>query len=120
MEGQHCYNPSSNCVDNGVTFPLIEYSHAGGACSISGGYRYRGTQIPSLRGSYLYGDYCTGTIWKATPTGAIWVSTILFTTSLRISAFGEDLNGELYVMDVAVGIVYKIAPRGFVRRRAVR
>jgi glucose/arabinose dehydrogenase len=120
MEGQHCYNPSSNCVDAGVTFPLLEYSHAGGGCSISGGYRYRGTQIPSLQGAYLYGDYCSGTISKATQIGTNWTSTTLFATSLRISSFGEDISGELYVMDVATGIVYKIAPRGAVRRRAVR
>jgi len=120
MEGQHCYNPSSNCVDAGVTFPLLEYSHAGGACSISGGYRYRGTQIPSLNGAYLYGDYCSGTIWKAGQIGTSWISNTLFATTLRISAFGEDLSGELYVMDVAKGIVYKIAPRGVTRRRAVR
>jgi glucose/arabinose dehydrogenase len=120
MEGQHCYNPTSNCVDAGVTFPLLEYSHAGGACSISGGYRYRGTQIPSLQGAYLYGDYCSGVIWKGTQIGTSWISNTLLTTTLRISAFGEDISGELYVMDVAKGIVYKIAPRGFVRRRAVR
>ena len=74
MEGQHCFNPSSNCADAGVTLPLLEYSHAGGACSISGGYRYRGTQIPSLNGAYLYGDYCSGTIWKATQIGTNWIS----------------------------------------------
>jgi glucose/arabinose dehydrogenase len=120
MEGQHCYNPTSNCFDAGVTFPILEYSHAGGACSISGGYRYRGTQIPSLRGTYLYGDYCTGMIWSAAQSGQVWIPKTLFSTSLRISAFGEDLSGELYVMDVAKGIVYKIAPRGVTRRRAVR
>ncbi|MBV8547013.1 MAG: PQQ-dependent sugar dehydrogenase [Acidobacteria bacterium] len=120
MEGQHCYNPSSNCVDPGVVFPLLEYSHAGGACSISGGYRYRGTQIASLKGAYLYGDYCTGTIFKGTQFGTNWSPSTLLATTLRISAFGEDLSGELYVMDVARGIVYKILPRGVVRRRAVR
>jgi len=120
MEGQHCYNPSTNCVDAGVTFPLLEYSHAGGGCSISGGYRYRGTQIPSLQGAYLYGDYCSGTISKATQTGTSWTSTTLFATTLRISSFGEDISGELYVMDVATGILYKIAPRSVARRRAVR
>jgi glucose/arabinose dehydrogenase len=120
MEGKHCYNPSSNCVDAGVVLPLLEYSHSGGACSISGGYRYRGTQIPSLQGSYLYGDYCTGTISKASQSGTSWVSTTLFATTIRISAFGEDISGELYVMDVAKGIVYRIAARGVTRRRAVR
>jgi glucose/arabinose dehydrogenase len=120
MEGLHCFNPSSNCVDPTFIMPILEYSHAGGACSISGGYRYRGTQIPSLKGAYLYGDYCTGTIWSAAQTGAVWVPKTLFTTTIRVSSFGEDVSGELYVMDVAKGIVYRIAPRGFVRRRAVR
>ena len=120
MEGLHCFNPSTNCADFTLTPPVIEYSHAGGPCSISGGYRYRGTQIPSLKGAYLYGDYCSGTIWSATQTGAIWSPKVLFNTTLAISSFGEDLSGELYVMDVAKGIVYKIAPRGFLRRRAVR
>ena len=119
MEGLHCYNPSTNCADFTLTPPVLEYSHAGGACSISGGYRYRGTQIPSLKGAYLYSDYCTGTIWSASQSGAIWIPKTLFTTNIRVSSFGEDLSGELYVMDVAKGIVYRIAPHGFLRRRAV-
>jgi glucose/arabinose dehydrogenase len=120
MEGFHCYNPSSNCVDPSFTMPVIEYSHALGACSISGGYRYRGTQIPAMRGAYLYGDYCTGTIWSATQTGAVWTPKTLFTTSISISSFGEDVAGELYVLDVAKGVVYKIVPRNQPRRRAAR
>jgi len=120
MEGLHCYNPSTNCTDPSFTMPILEYSHAQGACSITGGYRYRGTQIPSLGGAYLYGDYCTGSIWTATQTNGVWTSKTLFTTTIRISSFGEDVSGELYVMDVAKGVVYKIAPRGITRRRAVR
>src|SRR5437764_1645983 len=120
MEGFHCYNPATNCADSSFTMPVLEYPHASGACSITGGYRYRGTQIPSLRGAYLYGDYCSGTIWRATQVGAGWIANTLFTTTLRISAFGEDISGELYVMDVVKGIVYKIAARGVTRRRAVR
>jgi glucose/arabinose dehydrogenase len=120
MEGFHCFNPSSNCTDPTFTMPVLEYSHAGGACSISGGYRYRGTQIPALRGAYLYGDYCTGDIWRAVPSGATWTSTRLFATTISISAFGEDSNGELYVLDVAGGIVYRIVPKNAPRRRAVR
>jgi glucose/arabinose dehydrogenase len=120
MEGFHCYNPSTNCSDPSFTMPILEYSHAQGACSISGGYRYRGTQIPSLRGAYLYGDYCTGSIWSATPNGAGWTTKTLLTSTLRISSFGEDVSGELYVLDVAKGIVYRIAARGITRHRAVR
>jgi glucose/arabinose dehydrogenase len=120
MEGFHCYNPSANCVDPSFTMPVIEYPHESGACSISGGYRYRGTQIPAMRGAYLYGDYCTGTISSATQTGAVWTPKTLFTTSIMISSFGEDVAGELYVLDVAKGVVYKIVPRNQPRRRAVR
>ncbi|HEX7678513.1 MAG TPA: PQQ-dependent sugar dehydrogenase [Thermoanaerobaculia bacterium] len=120
MEGFHCYNPSTNCTDPSFTMPILEYSHAQGACSITGGYRYRGTQIPSLKGAYLYGDYCTGTIWTATQTNGVWISKTLFTTTISISSFGEDVSGELYVMDVAKGIVYKFISRGITRHRAVR
>jgi glucose/arabinose dehydrogenase len=120
MEGFHCFNPATNCSDPSFTMPVLEYSHAEGNCSISGGYRYRGTQVPSLSGAYLYGDYCTGTIWSATQTGATWTANILLTTNLRISSFGEDISGELYVLDVAKGIVYRIAAKGVLRQRAVR
>ncbi|HXA18830.1 MAG TPA: PQQ-dependent sugar dehydrogenase [Thermoanaerobaculia bacterium] len=120
MEGFHCYNPSTNCTDPSFTMPILEYSHAQGACSITGGYRYRGTQIPSLQGAYLYGDYCTGTIWMATQTNGVWTSKTLFSTTIRISSFGEDVSGELYVMDVAKGIVYKFIAHGIMRRHAVR
>ena len=120
MEGFHCYNPSTNCTDPSFTMPILEYSHAQGACSITGGYRYRGTQIPSLKGAYLYGDYCTGSIWTATQTNGVWTSKTLFTTTIKISSFGEDVSGELYVMDVAKGIVYKFIAHGVTRRRVVR
>jgi glucose/arabinose dehydrogenase len=120
MEGFHCFNPSTNCIDQSFTMPIFEYSHARGDCSIIGGYRYRGTQIPSLSGAYLYGDYCTGTIWTATQTNGAWTSKTLLSTTISISSFGEDVSGELYVMDVAKGIVYKFIARGITRRRAIR
>lgn len=120
MEGFHCYDPATNCADPSFTMPVLEYPHTEGACSISGGYRYRGSQIPSLRGAYLYGDYCNGTIWSAVPSGAVWTSTRLFTTTIQISSFGQDVSGELYVLDVAEGVVYRIVSREGARHRAVR
>jgi len=120
MEGFHCYNPTTNCSDPSFTMPILEYSHAQNACSITGGYRYRGTQIPSLKGAYLYGDYCTGLISTATQTNGVWTSKTLFATTLNISSFGEDLSGELYVMDVAKGIVYRFISKSLPRHRAVR
>jgi glucose/arabinose dehydrogenase len=120
MEGFHCYNPGSNCIDPSFIMPVLEYSHAQGACSISGGYRYRGTQIPALRGAYIYGDYCTGQIWRAVPNGSTWSSASLIASTLRISSFGEDISGELFVLDVVKGIVYRIVQRNVPRRRTVR
>jgi glucose/arabinose dehydrogenase len=120
MEGFHCYNPSFNCIDPSFIMPVLEYSHAQSACSISGGYRYRGTQIAALRGAYIYGDYCTGDIWRAVPNGSIWSSARLIASTLRISSFGEDMSGELYVLDVAKAIVYRIVPRNVPRRRAAK
>ena len=119
MEGFHCYNPSTNCTDPSFTMPIIEYPHVQGACSITGGYRYRGTPIPSLKGVYPYGDYCTGTIWTATQTNGVWVSKTLFTTTLNISSFGQDVSGELYVLDVTKGVVYRFIAKGVTRHHAV-
>ena len=120
MEGFHCFSPSANCSDPSFTPPIFEYPHALGACSITGGYRYRGTQTPSLKGAYLYADYCIGTIWATTQTNGVWVPKTLFSTTLNVSSFGEDVSGELYVIDVAKGGVYKIMAHGITRHRAVR
>ena len=63
LEGTHCYNPSSGCSTSGRTKPLTEYSHDGGRCSVTGGFVYRGTQVPALVGGYVFADYCSGEIF---------------------------------------------------------
>jgi glucose/arabinose dehydrogenase len=63
MEGNHCYNPPNNCDDGSLVHPILEYDHGQSRCSISGGYRYRGTAIPGLVGFYLYADFCGGQIY---------------------------------------------------------
>jgi glucose/arabinose dehydrogenase len=122
MEGLHCFSPSSNCDQTGLVRPVLEYSHAGGACSITGGYRYRGARFPRMSGIYFYGDYCTGTIFGGTQqSDESWTSQTLLSTQLSISSFGEDQNGEIYVADLG-GTVYQItdtlAPQP--RRRAAK
>ena len=117
MEATHCFNPSSNCVDPSFKMPILEYSHADGSCSVTGGYRYRGVRMPSLRGAYFYGDYCTGKLWVATQAGSAWSSRLLVDSTMNISSFGEDLNGELYVVDLG-GSVYAMSERLRTRRRA--
>jgi glucose/arabinose dehydrogenase len=111
MEATHCFNPASNCNDGSLTLPVIEYSHAAGDCSISGGYRYRGTASPDLSGIYFYADFCTGKIWGATETSpGVFSSELIVDTGLSITAFGEDEQGELYVAHFASpnGAVYEV------------
>jgi glucose/arabinose dehydrogenase len=101
MEGFHCFNPTSNCQDPSFTLPILEYPHTNNACSITGGYRYRGARFPRMSGIYFYADYCNGNIWGATQqAGGAWTTQVLLTTRLNISSFGQDQNGELYVVDL--------------------
>jgi hypothetical protein len=90
--------------------PQIEYSHAFG-CSVTGGYRYRGTKWPQWRGIYFYGDLCSGRLWSAGPT-----HTEEQPTDKMIVSFGEDDDGELYLVDY-LGAVYRLAPSPPPRRR---
>jgi glucose/arabinose dehydrogenase len=98
FEGAH---PYSDEADPGGTIPPIaEYNHSLG-CSVTGGYVYRGTALPALWGVYLYGDWCSGRIWATYPDaqGAWQTLEFMSGTGMAISAFGEDENGELYVLD---------------------
>lgn len=88
--------------------PVAEYSHSEGGCSITGGYVYRGTSLPEWQGIYLYGDYCSGLVWGLIRSGPGWQSRVLFETGFRISSFGEDAAGELYVADLR-GAVYRLS-----------
>ncbi len=105
-EGAHCYEPPVGCLTVGRTDPILEYSHSLG-CSISGGYRYRGTAIPQIYGRYYYGDYCSGSVWDASQSGTgSWSSGSPLSTTYSISGFGEDQNGEMYIINLN-GAVYR-------------
>jgi len=91
-----------------LTSPVAEYSHSNG-CSVTGGYVYRGESLPEWQGVYIYGDYCSGIVWGLlqTPSGN-WANEIMFQTDFRITAFGQDEAGEVYLVDYA-GTVYRLA-----------
>ena len=111
MEGSACFIPaSSNCNATGALVePVIEYGHSGGACSVTGGYVYRGTSNPRIAGQYIYGDYCNGVIWAATRLpGGTFTSRVIADANFFISSFGEDVNGELYVADHGNGRIYRL------------
>lgn len=108
MEAKHCFQPVANCNQDGLQRPIFEYSHELG-CSISGGYIYRGSDL-ALYGNYFFGDYCQGTIWSLTPNGdGSWQSHVVYRGAGNISSFGEDVNGELYVVN-HLGSVSQIRP----------
>lgn len=122
MEGSHCFNPPSNCNPGTLVLPVIEYDHNLG-CSVTGGSVYRGTRSPRLIGTYIYGDFCSGTIWGATRQGNGSVtSRTLYDASFNISTFGEDAAGEIYVGDYSSGTLYRIVDsrERSARRRSVR
>lgn len=110
MEATHCYPPkATGCQSPALTLPIIEYSHADGSCSVTGGYVYRGTSYPRLNGTYFYADYCTGVISGATRNAdGTWSSHSLARPGFAITTFGEDARGELYVADYNHGLIYAI------------
>ena len=109
MEGAHCY-AASTCDTTGMTLPVLEYGHGEG-CSITGGFAYRGSDIPGLRGHFFYSDYCQGWVrsfrlaegrvadrreWEVGDVG-------------NVTSFGEDSRGELYLL-ASGGRVLRVRP----------
>jgi hypothetical protein len=91
-----------------LVFPIVIYKHDGGRCSVTGGYVYRGKAVPSARGRYFYGDFCTGEIWSL----RVVHGKLLGKRKERIkvgnlSSFGQDAAGELYATSLN-GQVYKL------------
>ena len=109
LEATHCYNPSSNCDSSGKVMPILEYSHDEGSCSITGGYVYRGKDYPWLVGEYVFGDYCSG-ILRATARDANgnWQTRKVGNFNGNISSFGQDENGDVYLVGQGDGTIYKI------------
>lgn len=106
-EGFACYNPGSNCDTGALVDPLAVYSHGEG-CSVSGGFVYRGSRLPELYGAYLYGDYCSGNIWALRYDGATTsVQRIVSGSGLNISSFGEDRDGEVYIVHLG-GTIHRL------------
>ena len=104
-EGFACTNVDpSLCIPENYLFPVFDYGHSGGRCSITGGYVYRGAHGALPSGTYVYGDYCSGEIfgWDGN------AQSILLDTTMNISSFGEDEAGELYVVNLG-GTVSRIA-----------
>jgi glucose/arabinose dehydrogenase len=103
VEGPECFR-GNNCDPSMFVGPVAWYGREGG-CSITGGYVYRGAAFPRLQGLYIYGDYCSGRLWALSqPAPDQWEQRELLRSNLRISSFGEDQAGELYLTDLSGGL----------------
>ena len=114
MEGTSCDSrnacPASTppCNSPAFTLPVLEYDHGLG-CAVTGGYVYRGSALPQLRGSYIFGDLCSGSVWAAAPAGnGFTVRTVAGGPISQLTTFGEDRNGELYAANLD-GQLYRFA-----------
>jgi glucose/arabinose dehydrogenase len=106
-EGFHKYKGQAQ----GLVDPIVEYSHSDG-CSISGGVVVRDPALPAWQGVYLYGDFCSGSVWglRRQPDGS-WLNHLLFQTSANITGFSTDTAGHVYLIDRNGGL-YQLVPAG--------
>ena len=109
MEGASCYN-ATTCTQTGFTLPILDYGHTGGACSITGGYVYRGNSIPGIRGHYFYSDYCSGFLRSFRYENGVAVDQKDWGLSMGlVTSFGVDFAGELYVLTGNTNSILKVA-----------
>lgn len=98
MEGSHCYE-ASDCDAAGLHAPIVEVERGdGGACSITGGVVYRGSDIPELEGRFLFSDYCGGFLRSVGDDGEVQDHTDDVGVPGQVVSFGVDGEGEVYVL----------------------
>ena len=111
MEGSICRpGGPANCNMTNLILPITDYDHgATGGSSVIGGFVYRGSAIPALVGTYIFGDLSSGRVWglKEDSSGA-WIRTVVLEHDLTVSAFGQDAAGELYLVDYGNGAIFRL------------
>ncbi|MBR9915633.1 MAG: T9SS type A sorting domain-containing protein, partial [Algicola sp.] len=112
FEGTSVFSTLAECSTITHQTPVAEYDYGGSPfrCSITGGYRYRGTSQTGLQGLYFFADYCSNEIGYVQETSPNNFS-LNFLGQFpggEFVAFGEDINGELYVASLANGTIYRI------------
>ncbi len=109
-EGEHCFDPPSGCDRGGLEEPIVSYDHnSGWGRSVTGGYRYRGADLPDLEGSYLFADYISRLVFRVVPAAdGSWQASVLLEAGFSVSSFGEDEAGELYLADHRDGAIFRL------------
>lgn len=121
-EGRHCFPPSEGerCDTTGLTEPIYEYAHGTDGASITGGVVIRGASLPGLEGRYVFGDFVSGRIWAVSlpdEPGQAAPVTALGHFGVRLSTFGQDAAGHVFVADYAGGVIYRMQPAGSATRK---
>jgi len=106
FEGTHVFEDKDPNPDGHLVMPVYEYSHDHG-CSVTGGYVYRGKDFPALQGGYVFGDYCSGTVWTPRLEGGNATDVRTLGKIDSLSSFGEDAAGELYAASLS-GTIYRL------------
>ena len=117
-EAAHDFNDKDPRPDNMVD-PIHEYAQGGprNARSVTGGYVYRGKAMPTLHGWYFFGDYVSGQIWAIQQQDGVRSAYLDISKYLdkqgsgyvpALASFGEDADGELYLLSLSGGKVYKL------------
>ncbi len=109
FEGKSNYKNPSNLPMSQFRAPILDYPRSDGY-SVTGGVVYRGSNLPSLYGKYIYGDYGSGNIWALDYNGSSVVSNQKFTTLGGVVAFGLDGNNELLALSINNGNLYRFLP----------
>jgi glucose/arabinose dehydrogenase len=113
MEGPECFR-QADCEMAGLTMPVAWYP-TGNDCAITGGYVYRGSAVGDLDGFYLFSDYCSGTVWALDVVHALHATDLpapvheMGGSGIRVTSFGEDEAGELYVVGAAGEVLRIVA-----------
>jgi len=108
-EGAHPFNAACGTAPQSPTDPVAEYGRTAGA-SITGGFVYRGSAIPSLRGRYVFADFVSGRLWhiaRETPPTLEVTAAQALDSGLSISSFAQGADGELYVLHYS-GTVHRL------------
>jgi len=111
MEGPQAALPESKRGPAPILPPTVSHPHSE-AASITGGYVYHGTRLPELRDAYIYGDFQSGKVWGLRKNGEeiVWHKE-LAQTPVQLVSFGEDNDGEIYLVDYErTQQIYRLAP----------
>ncbi len=111
-EGRHCFKPTEHCPTDGLTDPIVAYSHAEGQ-AITGGYVAIGAHVPALRNRYVLADFVRGALWAvdlphgATQAAAVWSLGVF---DHHLATFGRSQSGDLFAADVYSGAIVRLDP----------